>query len=45
MFVQNDEVQTIMTTTDLSEIDDELVGVANIFRIENGQIIEKINNN
>jgi len=41
----NDDVQTIMTTTDLNEIDEELVNVANIFRIENGQIIEKINNN
>ena len=41
----NDDVQTIMTTTDLSEIDDELVRIANIYKIENGQIIEKINNN
>ena len=41
----NDDVQTIMTTTDLSEIDDSLVMIANIYKIENGQIIEKINNN
>ena len=41
----NDDVQTIMTTTDLSEIDDSLVKIANIYKIENGQIIEKINNN
>ena len=41
----NDDVQTIMTTTDLSEIDDELVKIANIYKIENGHIIEKINNN
>ena len=40
----NDDVQTIMTTTDLSEINDELVKIANIYKIENGQIIEKINN-
>ena len=41
----NDDVQTIMTTTDLSEIDNELVKIANIYKIENGTIIEKINNN
>ncbi|MBQ2872702.1 MAG: DNA replication/repair protein RecF [Bacilli bacterium] len=41
----NDDVQTIMTTTDLSEIDQELVKIANIYKIENGKIIEKINNN
>ena len=41
----NDDVQTIMTTTDLSEIDDELVKIANIYRIENGHIIDRINNN
>ena len=41
----NDDVQTIMTTTDLSEIDDSLVKIANIYKIENGHIIEKINNN
>ena len=35
----NDDVQTIMTTTDLSEIDDELVKIANVYQIENGQII------
>ena len=35
----NDDVQTIMTTTDLSEIDDELVKIANVYKIENGQII------
>ena len=40
----NDDVQTIMTTTDLSEIDDELVKIANIYKIENGQIISKIVN-
>ena len=40
----NDDVQTIMTTTDLSEIDNELVKIANIYKIENGTIIEKINN-
>lgn len=41
----NDDVQTIMTTTDLSEINNELVKIANIYKIENGQIIEKISNN
>ena len=41
----NDDVQTIMTTTDLSEIDEDLVKIANIYRIENGKVIEKINNN
>ena len=41
----NDDVQTIMTTTDLSEIDSELVKISNIYKIENGQIIEKIKNN
>ena len=40
----NDDIQTIMTTTDLSEIDDELVSIANVYRIENGNIIEKIVN-
>ena len=40
----NDDVQTIMTTTDLSEIDDELVKIANVYKIENGQIIESIVN-
>ena len=41
----NDEVQTIITTTDLNEINEKLVKIANIYRIENGQIIEKINYN
>ena len=41
----NDDVQTIMTTTDLSEIDEKLVEIAYVYRIENGKIIEKINNN
>ena len=41
----NDDVQTIMTTTDLSEIDEDLVKISNIYRIENGKVIEKINNN
>ena len=41
----NDGVQTIMTTTDLSEINEELIKISNVYRIENGQIIEKINNN
>lgn len=40
----NDDIQTIMTTTDLSEIDDELVSIANVYRIENGNIVEKIVN-
>lgn len=40
----NDDVQTIMTTTDLSEIDDELVKIANVYQIENGQIIESVVN-
>jgi len=38
----NDDVQTIMTTTDLSEIDDELVKIANVYKIENGQIIDRV---
>ena len=41
----NDEVQTIMTTTDLSEINKELVSIANVYVIENGKVIEKITNN
>lgn len=41
----NNDIQTIMTTTDLSEIDNELVKIAYVYRIENGKIIEKINNN
>ena len=41
----NDDIQTIMTTTDLSEIDEELIKIANIFKIENGKVIEKITNN
>ena len=40
----NDGVQTIMTTTDLSEIDDELVKIANVYKIENGQIIDRVVN-
>lgn len=40
----NTDVQTIMTTTDLSEIADEIKNNANIYRIENGEVIEKINN-
>lgn len=40
----NDDVQTIMTTTDLSEINEELIKIANIYKIENGKIIEKVNN-
>ena len=41
----NDDVQTIMTTTDLNDINEELVKIANIFRIENGQVTLKIENN
>ena len=41
----NDDVQTIITTTDLSEINDDLVRVANIYKIQSGKIVEKINNN
>jgi len=41
----NDGVQTIMTTTDLNDIDDELIKISTIYRIENGKIVEKINNN
>lgn len=40
----NSDIQTIMTTTDLSDIDDELKLKSNIYRIENGEVIEKINN-
>ena len=40
----NDDVQTIMTTTDLSEIDNELVSIANVYEIENGQIISRVIN-
>lgn len=38
-------VQTIMTTTDLNDIDEELIKIASIYKIENGNIIEKIINN
>ena len=41
----NDGVQTIMTTTDLSEIDEKLIGIANVYKIENGKVVERINNN
>ena len=41
----NDDIQTIMTTTDLSEINEELINIANIYKIEDGKIIENINNN
>ena len=41
----DDDIQTIMTTTDLSEINENLIKVANIYKIENGNVIEKINNN
>ena len=40
----DDDVQTIMTTTDLSEINDELVKIANIYKIENGNIVETVKN-
>ena len=41
----NNSIQTIMTTTDLSEINKDLVKIANVYKIENGKVIEKINNN
>ena len=41
----NDDVQTIMTTTDLSEIDENLIRIANIYKIDNGKVVEKIENN
>ena len=40
----NDDIQTIMTTTDLNDIDSNLVSIANIYKIENGMIIDKISN-
>ena len=40
----NNGVQTIMTTTDLSEIDENLIKIANVYVIENGKVIEKIDN-
>ena len=33
-----------MTTTDINEIDDVLVRKANVYRIDNGNIIERIVN-
>ena len=40
----NDGVQTIMTTTDLSEINDNLIKISNVYKIENGKVVEKIDN-
>ena len=40
----NDDIQTIMTTTDLSDIDEKLIKIANIYKIENGLVIETITN-
>ena len=40
----NRDIQTIVTTTDLDNIDNGLINDANVYEIENGQII-KINNN
>ena len=34
------EIQTIITTTDLNNLDDELVSKARIFRVENGNIVD-----
>lgn len=42
-FLDND-VQTIMTTTDLSDIEDNLIKVANVYVIENGQVVDRVNN-
>ena len=41
----NDDIQTIMTTTDLSEIDEKLIRIANIYKIDDGKVVEKIENN
>ena len=41
----NNDIQTIITTTDLNDIDDELVKIANIYKIHEGKVIEKIINN
>ena len=35
----NDDIQTIMTTTDLSEINEELIEIANVYKIQNGNIV------
>ena len=43
-FLDND-IQTIMTTTDLNDINEDLIKIANIYKIENGMVIDKINNN
>ena len=41
----NSDIQTIITTTDLNDIDSDLVKIANIYKIQEGKVIEKINNN
>ena len=41
----NNDIQTIITTTDLNDIDSKLVKIANIYKIHDGKVIEKINNN
>ena len=41
----NNDIQTIITTTDLNDIDSELVKIANIYKIQDGKVIDKIINN
>ena len=41
----NNDIQTIITTTDLNDIDSELVKIANIYKIHDGKVIEKNFNN
>jgi len=41
----NSDIQTIITTTDLNDINSDLVKIANIYKIQEGKVIENINNN
>jgi len=37
----NKDIQTIVTTTDLDNIDKKIIGKANVFKVENGKIVHE----
>ena len=38
----NDDIQTIITTTDLENIDDSIIKSAKLFKIEDGKVVEEL---
>ena len=38
----NDDIQTIITTTDLENIDETIIKKAQLFKIESGSVVEKL---